>query len=234
MSRARSSQQRVPADSRSRTLARVHVLKKELALADDSYRDIVERVNGHRSAADCTDQQLGALIAELERLGAGQKPRHDGRPVADSPMAKRARALWLNLWNLDELDDGSERALASFVKRQTGRDDMRFCNAQQLAQVIEALKDMCSRAGLSDLQPRRDVLLPLRALVRLQWARLHEAGWAKMSGDSGLASYAHATWCTPNSRSVDQCEAGHLIKLAGKLGYHLRQQQLGRRRSAAA
>ena len=230
MSRARSSSRPAEPSQRNRLIGKVHVLKKDLALADDTYRDIIERVNGHRSAADCTDQQLVALVQELERLGTADKPRHDGRPVADAPMAKRARALWLNLWNLDELDDGSERALASFVKRQTGRDDMRFCNAQQLAMVIEALKDMCQRAGLAELQPGRDSLLPLRALVRLQWARLHEAGWSKVAGDFGLASYAHATWCTPNSRSIDQCEAGHLIKLAGKLGYHLRQQQLGRRR----
>lgn len=232
MTRHRKAE-RLPASidgARNRLLAKVHAMAKELKLADDSYRDVLERVAGHRSAALCSDEQLYQVVQEFQRLGAGKK--RSGRPMADSPMALRCRALWLTLWNLDELDDGSERALAAFVVRQTGRDDMRFCTAEQLSDVIEALKDMCGRAGV-DARRTGSILVPKRNLVREQWARLHKAGWARIAGDSGLAGYAHATWCTPNARSLDQMEAEHLDKLAAKLGQMVRAQKLGRRRDAA-
>jgi hypothetical protein len=35
-------------------------------------------------------------------------------------MARLARAWWLNLYNLDELEDGSEPALNAFAKGITG------------------------------------------------------------------------------------------------------------------
>ncbi len=217
--------------ARNRLLGRIHAMAKELGLADESYRDVLERVTQQRSAALCPDDKLYDVVREFERLGAGRKA-NGKRPAAGSPMAMRCRALWLNLWHLDELESGSEQALAAFVRRQTGREDLRFCNAEQLAAVIEALKDMCSRVGL-DMKQVGSPVVPKRNLVREQWARLHKAGWAKVAGDSGLAGYAHSTSCTPNDRPVDQMEGPHLDKLAEKLGRMIRAQKLGRRRDAA-
>ena len=137
--------------ARNRLLGQIHAMAKELGLSDESYRDVIERVAGKRSAALVQDDKLYAVVQEFQRLGAGRKSQGTGkgkRPVADSPMAMRCRALWLNLWHLDELGNGTEEALAAFVKRQTGREDLRFCNAEQLSDVIEGLKDMCGRAGL--------------------------------------------------------------------------------------
>jgi phage gp16-like protein len=221
---------------RKRLLGRIHVMSKELALADDSYRDVLERIGGQRSAALLDDRQLYAVVQEFERLGAGRKQPRSAkrRPLADTPMARRCRAQWLTLWNLDELDDGSEAALAAFVKRQTGKEDMRFCNAADLSRVIEALKDMCRRAGLREIEGGLGTLVPKRELVRAQWGRLADSGWAKVKGDWGLQAFAHATWCTPNARSVDQMEAEHLDRLAMKLGRPVREQQLGRRRQDGA
>lgn len=219
--------------ARNRMIGKIHAMATELGLSDDSYRDVLERVTKQRSAALCPDEKLYDVIQEFERLGAGKaKPAAKGkRPLAVTPMAMRCRALWLNLWNLDELADGSEQALASFVERQTNREDLRFCNAEQLSDVIEGLKDMCGRAGI-DMKQIANPLVPKRNLVREQWARLHKAGWAKVAGDSGLAGFAHMTWCTPNDRSVDQMEGAHLDKLATKLGRQVRSLKLGRRRTA--
>jgi phage gp16-like protein len=221
--------------ARNRMLGQIHAMAKELGLSDESYRDVIERVAEVRSAALVQDDKLYAVVQEFQRLGAGRKSRgtrKTGRPVADSPMAMRCRALWLNLWHLDELESGTEESLAAFVKRQTGREDLRFCNAEQLSDVIEALKDMCGRAGL-DMKQVGNPLVPKRNLVREQWARLHKAGWAKVAGDSGLAGFAHSSWCTPNARSIDQMEGPHLDKLADKLGRIVRSHKLGRRHDAA-
>lgn len=229
----RKASPRLPAivDARKRLLGKIHAMAKELALSDDSYRDILERKTGHRSAAACNDQQLYQVVQEFEHLGAGK--RRSGRPIADSPMAKRCRALWLTLWNLDELGDGSEHALAAFVGRQTGREDMRFCTAEQLSTVVEALKDMCSRAGVDMARDAHPLELK-RRVVREQWARLHACGWARGPGDNGLVRFAQSTACTPNSRGVEQMEAPHLDQLAMKLGRLVRGEQLGRRRQSDA
>ena len=43
-------------------LAVIHIVKRELSLSDDEYRDILERVAGVRSAKDLTDDQFHKLM----------------------------------------------------------------------------------------------------------------------------------------------------------------------------
>lgn len=222
---------RSPDDSRKALLARIHVLKKELALSDDSYRDVLERLYRTRTAATLEPAQLQGVIAEFDRLGAGRKAAR--RPLADSPMAWRARALWRSLHQLDEIDTDSEEALAAFVKRQCGKLDLRFCSAPDMSKVIEALKDWAGRCGV-DLARTADPLDPKRALVREQWRRLSVAGWAEIPGDRGLNGFARRAARVPNARPFDQLEAEHLDRLAAVLGRVVREQQLGSRRQEPA
>lgn len=233
MSRRPYRQAKVPAlpaaadGARKNLLAKIHIQQKELALSDESYRDVLQRVTGHRSAALCDDRQLYEVLKEFDRLGAGRKA--SARPIADSPMARRCRALWLNLFHLDEIEDGAETALAAFVRRQTGREDMRFCNAEQLSDVIEALKDWGKRCGLAGLSAGADPRAPRRALVRLQWQRLHDAGWANVAGDWGLMGYARARGVVPRDMPLDEMAPVDLDNLTMKLGAVVRQQRLGSR-----
>lgn len=221
----------VAVGARRNLLAKIHIHQKELALSDESYRDILQRITTHRTAALCDDRQLYDVLKEFDRLGAGRKQRRDGRPIADSPMARRCRALWLSLWNLDEVENGSEAALAAFVKRQTGREDMRFCNAEQFASVIDALKDWCRRSGMTavDTSGKLGIMPPKRALVREQWQRLHAAGWAKVDGPSGLMGYARAVRVVARDMAFEELAPVDLDNLATKLGVLVRQQRLGRR-----
>ena len=51
-------------------LAKVHLAAKELALDEDARRDVIERVTGGlRSAGDCTDAQLDAVLADIAARG---------------------------------------------------------------------------------------------------------------------------------------------------------------------
>ncbi len=43
-------------------LAVIHIVKRELSLSDDEYRNILERVTGVRSAKDLTDNQFHKLM----------------------------------------------------------------------------------------------------------------------------------------------------------------------------
>ncbi|MCA0303499.1 MAG: regulatory protein GemA [Proteobacteria bacterium] len=215
---------------RNRRLATIHAMVKEIGLQDEAYRDLLERITGHRSAALCSDVQLYQVVMDLRRQGGGRKV--GGRPRADSPTARKARAMWISLHALDELEDGSERALASFVERQTGKLDLRLATDAEHGKVIDALKAMLKRAGvtmcagIAPLEARRRV-------VREVWARLHKAGWARVAGDGGISGYAHATWITPNARPLDAFEGEHLDRLIALLGAEARQLKVGRRHASA-
>ncbi|MEH0069178.1 phage protein GemA/Gp16 family protein [Pannonibacter sp. Pt2-lr] len=54
----------------SNLLAVIHVKKKGLGLDDDTYRDLLARITGVRSAGDMTEQQRLQVIAEMDRQGA--------------------------------------------------------------------------------------------------------------------------------------------------------------------
>lgn len=48
-------------------LAVIHIVKRELSLSDDEYRNILERVAGVRSAKDLTDDQFHKLMRYFVR-----------------------------------------------------------------------------------------------------------------------------------------------------------------------
>jgi phage gp16-like protein len=121
-------------------LSKVHIARKELALAEDSYRAILKRITGHESSADCADAQLDAVLAEFARLGWRPKTR---RPASAVPHVRKIWALWTAL--KPRLADGSEAALRAFVRRQTGIDRPEWLDAARANKVIEGLKAWTAR-----------------------------------------------------------------------------------------
>jgi phage gp16-like protein len=158
--------------ARRALLGRWHLLAKEKGLDEDSRRDRLERATGNRSAADCTDAELRAAIAELSGLRGPARPP---RKLADSAVAKKARALWLSLWNLGVIRDSSEGALESFGARQLGVDRLQWADAAHADGLIEALKAMAEREGWSQKIPARTanpILLLKQRLALAQGRKL--------------------------------------------------------------
>jgi hypothetical protein len=82
--------------------------------------------------------------------GKARKPEsRKARPIApaDHQAAKKARALWLSLWNLGEIRDPSETALEAFARRQLKVERLQWADQGQTYKLIEALKAMAERAG---------------------------------------------------------------------------------------
>ena len=81
---------------RARELARIHQAKKQLGLDEDTYRAVLERVTGQRSAASLSAAGRAAVLAEFTRLGF-VAPRHAfaGRPKNTDtvPMLGKVEAL---------------------------------------------------------------------------------------------------------------------------------------------
>lgn len=149
--------------ARRSMIAKVHLGAKELGLADDVRRDLMQRLTGKRSAADCSDDELDAILADYRAkgwkptvLGGGKaaRPARDAgttfrRPAADHPVARKARAMWISLHQLGVVQNRSEQALEAFARRQLKIDALVWADQSQGFRLIEALKAMAERAGWS-------------------------------------------------------------------------------------
>jgi len=173
-----------PTSERRALLAKVHLGAKDLGLDEETRRAILARITGHRSSADCDEDQLVQVLNEYRRLGwkpatpqqqiANRAPR---RTPAKHPVAMKARAMWISLHQLGVVRDPSEAALESFGKRQLKVDRLQWADQAQGFRMIEALKQMAERAGWSQdlamVKPDRQVW-SLKA--RLVNAQLHKLG----------------------------------------------------------
>jgi phage gp16-like protein len=60
--------------TRNLQLSKIHIAKKDLGLDDETYRALLARVAGVRSAKDLNPRQIGAVLAEFTRLGWESSP----------------------------------------------------------------------------------------------------------------------------------------------------------------
>jgi len=135
-------------EDRRKTMAKIHIAKKDLGLDDDTYRAMLVELTGKDSSKALTDQQLGKVMHHLKKRGFKPKaPAHTGsqRRQDTSAEATKVRALWLFLFELGEVRDPSEKALAAYVKRITRVEDLHWIDSDQIAQVIETLKKWAVR-----------------------------------------------------------------------------------------
>lgn len=161
--------------TRKRLIAAVHAAKKTAGLDDDTYRDKLQAATGKRSAKDCTDAELRAVLDQLNGAARGAART---RRRADGAQVGKVTALWWSLHHLGVTANPSDRALAAFVKRQAGVDALQWANPDQLARIIDALKAWAERDGGVDWSPikpgqPRD---PRLAVAEAQWRRLRERG----------------------------------------------------------
>lgn len=128
-------------------LAKIHIAKKQLQLSDDDYRQIILDESGKLSSANCTDAQLTLIIDRLKRQGFKPLPSGSAKGQAMHPMARKARAMWISLYQLGVVHNPSEKALEAFAKRQLGCDRLVWARQSHGNRLIEALKNMAARNG---------------------------------------------------------------------------------------
>ncbi|KMQ73769.1 regulatory protein GemA [Marinobacter subterrani] len=74
-----------------RGLAQVHIAAKELGMDDDTYRALLARVAGVRSAKHLNARQLSQVLDEFRRLGWVPKPgKKAGRKKPRTPPSRKA------------------------------------------------------------------------------------------------------------------------------------------------
>lgn len=185
-----------PSQHRRSLIAKVHIAKAQLGLADDDYRAVLLRVGGFLSAADCSDADLIAVLKEFEAKGFSAKPKVAAvgkRRPADHPSARKARALWISLYQLGAVHNRSEKALEAFAARQLKVERLQWANQGQAYKLIEALKDMAQRAGwdqnLAGVRPEAGVLVLKRRLVDALLAKLVDATIVPPTWDVPTAAF---------------------------------------------
>lgn len=130
-------------DARMSALATIHIGRQRLGMAEDVYRDMLERISGQhgkpqRSAAQCSTRQLAAIVDELRRLGLEIKP---------SP---KTRGKPRNFKELPEYITKIEALLAelkapwsyadAIARRMFGIERVAWCtNGAQLRKILAAL-----------------------------------------------------------------------------------------------
>ncbi|MCM0018525.1 MAG: regulatory protein GemA [Tagaea sp.] len=224
--------------ARNRDIKAIQTGRRALALEDDSYRALLERLTGKRSAADLDASQRAIVIEEFRRLGFDRvrskaKPKRMGtRAPADSPIARKARALWLSLWQLGAVRDPAENALASFVKRVAKIDALDWLDGRQARAVIEALNDWCEREGymvreIAEGATRLDYDKALLIAIWLKLKRLDDPSYQldKWHLDNWIDN---ATWSRCH---FDTLDAGHAANCVARAGTWLRQEIAGRARA---
>lgn len=130
--------------STSDQITAIHALAKRAGLDDDARRAVMIAATGKSSSRDLTTAEAGRVIEQL-RILAGAVPA-DGALRIEGPYAAKMRALWLSAWHLGITRDRTDRALAAFVRRQTGLDHPHWLREPAAASaVIEALRAWMTR-----------------------------------------------------------------------------------------
>lgn len=134
------------ADKLKRLKRLIQVGKKQLEMADDSYRAMLMSETGYSSTTQMNAFELEKVVTRLRKLGFRIQAAGSNRALAIDRQSKKIRALWLDLHGSGLVRDPSEAALATYVKRQTGIEALQWLSSEQAARVIEALKSWLSRA----------------------------------------------------------------------------------------
>lgn len=135
-------------------LGKIHVARKQLAMEEDDYRQIVFDQIGRTSLKGANAAELAKVLAAMEAKGfqpISKKPGaamfKNARAAAQHPMARKARALWISLYHLGAVQNPAEAALEAFANRQLGCERLVWARQSDAFRLIEALKGMAARHG---------------------------------------------------------------------------------------
>ncbi|MNZ89597.1 hypothetical protein D3C78_1085290 [compost metagenome] len=130
---------------RNASLSKIHIAKKDLGLDDDTYRALLARVAGVRSAKDLNPRQVSAVLAEFQRLGWQPVTKKAGRK-APTPALERAKLVGKIEAFLAEA--GRPWAYAdAMAKRMFKVERVEWCESDQLQRLVAALVYDAKRHG---------------------------------------------------------------------------------------
>lgn len=132
----------------------INIAKNELALDEDTYRDLLFRVTGETSLRAMNGGQKDAVLTELKSKGF--RPRRGGkRKAAPRADVRYCHVLWRLLHEEGHARVSGAKGLNYFVRaRFEGKwghvpiDIDTLTDSAQINDVLEALKAWCRREGI--------------------------------------------------------------------------------------
>lgn len=220
---ARPAQFDRSAQHRRGLIAKVNIGRDQIGMVEDDYRQLLFQITGRTSLKDCSESQLTQMVEALKGKGFRPIPKAGGKPVAQHPMARKARALWISLYHLGVVHNSAEPALEAFAARQLKCERLVWAKQGNGARLIEALKDMAVRHGWAQVDHKGHPLgvIGLReslckAIVRrLKDAEAIPCDWSLDIAAWKLCGIATACDAPFSAEQYDQ--------LASGLGVHLRE-----------
>lgn len=133
---------------RNSLITQIHVAKNQLAMPDDGYRALLQRITGKESCSKMTVDELRRVLAEMKTKGFIVKSKNKRRmsPPSSGTGLDKIRAIWITMHKQGFVRDGSEAALDAYVKRMTskingtGVDSVAWLNETMAFTVLESLK----------------------------------------------------------------------------------------------
>lgn len=132
--------------NRQSDLAKIHIAIKQLGLSDAEHRRRLMESFGKDSSSGLTDSERTRYLADLRKLGFKAKPKSKtkiDRTQDVTPQMRKARAIWLILYDIGVVRDPSESALTQWARRQYKIDALQWQQRPDL--LIEALKKWAMR-----------------------------------------------------------------------------------------
>lgn len=134
------------ANAMNKLIIKIHIAKSQLAMDDDTYRDVLENATGKRSSSDMNDAERERALAEFERLG--WRPF---RPKGAGHLYKRATSrkiivLWKELHRANLVKSPKLQSMNAWLKANYGKSNPDWLDGDQASLAIEQLKKWLKRA----------------------------------------------------------------------------------------
>lgn len=146
-----------PRQINAKQIKKIHALKNQIGMDDDTYRAALNAQYGVQSCKDLTFVHAARFITDLEQKaglvsGNGRNPpgnsyrrkyenlrERDG--MATPRQLRKIEAMWAGV-SRAETEEARAAALRHFLKRIVGLEDLRFLESWQVRKVINALEAM--------------------------------------------------------------------------------------------
>lgn len=120
-------------DARRGELAKIHIAKKDLALDDDSYRQVIANIGKAKSGSSADLSSLGRARVLQHFISKGWKPRHkasnraskrstqSGDVLASDNIVRMIRSIWIQMADAGVITNRDESSLRAWVRSTTRR-----------------------------------------------------------------------------------------------------------------
>lgn len=131
---------------RNVNLAKIHIAKAQLGMDDASYRALLARVAGVKSAKELTPRQVSAVLAEFQRLG--WQPTNNPRAGRTRPNPAQSRQALMGKVEALLAEAGRPWAYADALAVQMWKiQRVEWLDDNQLQRLMQALIIDAGRHG---------------------------------------------------------------------------------------